>query len=149
MTGDALFTVRPTGILIEDGKILIVKQRVDGTRGWSLPGGKLERGETLEQAVVRELKEETGLDVSAGPMLYVCEKPDADPPVIHITFLVTRASGEIRLPTNEFESTPIFDVKMADIDELTEYGFSAKFADIVKSGFPDRGYRGDKSGIGL
>ena len=150
MTGDNLFTVRATGILIEDGKILIVKQKVDDARGWSLPGGKMERGETLGQALVRELKEETGLKVEAGELLYVCEKTDADPPVIHITFLVKRTGGEISLPTNEFESTPIYDVKMAEIDRLPDYGFSEKFADIVKKGFPGRGsYRGDKFNIGL
>lgn len=145
-----LFIVRPTGVLIEDGKILLVKQRVTGSRGWSLPGGKQERGETVEEAVIRELKEETGLTVAVGELLYVCEKTDTDPPVIHITFLINRTGGKISLPTNEFESTSIFDVKMVEIDELPTYGFSEKFMDIVKNGFSDKGsYMGEKSGIGL
>ncbi len=145
-----LFLVRPTGILIENEKMLIVKQKVNDNRGWSLPGGKLERGETIEQALIRELNEETGLTVEVTELLYVCDKTDTDPPVIHVTFLVKRTGGEITLPTNEFESTPIYDVKMIEIDDLTECGFSKKFVDIVKSGFPDRGsYKGDKGNIGL
>ena len=145
-----LFLVRPTGVLIEDGKMLIVKQTVDNSRGWSLPGGKLEQGETIEKALIRELKEETGLAVEVTELLYICDKTDVNPPVIHITFLVKKAGGEITLPTNEFESTPIYDVKMVKIDNLTEYGFSEKFVDIVKDGFPQKGsYKGDKGNIGL
>ncbi len=146
----SLFSVRPTGVLVEDGKILIVKQRVDDSRGWSLPGGKLEHEETLEEALIREMKEETGLDVSVAEMLYVCEKMDCETPVIHITFIVERTGGEIRLPTNEYESTPIYDVTMAEIDKLADYGFSQKFIDIAKNGFPDKGsYKGNKANIGL
>ena len=42
--------------------VLLVKQ-TSGCHYWSLPGGKVERGESLEQAAIREVKEETGLDV--------------------------------------------------------------------------------------
>ena len=41
--------VRPTGILIEENKILLVKQDVTETRHWALPGGRSEFGETIEQ----------------------------------------------------------------------------------------------------
>lgn len=39
--------VRATGILIEDGKILLLRQKVDSSRGWSLPGGKLEENDFI------------------------------------------------------------------------------------------------------
>ena len=52
---------RVTGILIEDQKILLVKQKVTDSRNWSLPGGALEFGETLEECIIREMFEETGL----------------------------------------------------------------------------------------
>lgn len=104
------FNIRVTGILIEDNKILLVKQKVSEKRNWSLPGGKLERGETLEEGMIREMKEETGLDVEVLKMLYLCDVSATDNTLLHISFLLKRNKGEIQLPSNEFESNPIFDV---------------------------------------
>jgi ADP-ribose pyrophosphatase YjhB (NUDIX family) len=144
------FQIRVTGILIERGKILLVKQRVTPGRAWSLPGGRLENGETLEQGVVREVLEETGLSANVVKLLYLCDKPDASPPILHITFLLERESGKITLPTNEYDSNPIQDVQMVYIKELTKYGFSEKFKDIVLNEFPNSGsYVGLKENIGL
>lgn len=145
-----LFQIRVTGILVERDKLLIVKQRVSPNRFWSLPGGRLERGETLEEAIIRELYEETGLNVEVIKLLYVCEKVDVVPPLLHITFILQRVSGEIRLPTNEYDENPIHDVQFIDVDDLTNYGFSELFKDIIKNGFPNAGnYMGMKSTIGL
>lgn len=143
------FRVRVTGILVEEERILLVKQRV-GSRAWSLPGGKAEAGETLEQAIIRELEEETGLGVRVDKLLYVCDLPEAEPPVVHVTFLLSRMAGKLRMPTNELETTRIDEIRMVPVAELTEYGFSAAFAELVRGGFPDAGsYRGHKSAIGL
>jgi len=145
-----LFQIRATGILVESGRILLVNQKVSANRSWSLPGGRLEQGETLEQGVVRELFEETGLKVRVIKLLYICDKIDSIPQILHITFLIERVSGEIKLPRNEFDENHIYDVKMIDVNKLTEYGFSKLFQDIVKKGFPNTGnYMGPKSAIGL
>lgn len=145
-----LFQIRVTGLLIENGKILLVNQKVSPNRSWSLPGGRLEQGETLEEGIVREIFEETGLNVKVIKLLYVCEKPDATLPLLHITFMLERVSGEIKLPTNEFDKNPIHDVKFIEISELTNYGFSELFQDLVKKEFPNAGnYMGLKSAIGL
>jgi mutator protein MutT len=145
-----LMQVRVTGILPEQDRLLLVKQRVSPRRGWSLPGGRVEAGETLEEAVVRELEEETGLSVQVVKLLYVCDKPDAAPPLVHITFLLEKTGGAIRLPSNEFDSNPIQDVRMVPVGELAEYGFTETFRELVQNGFPEAGsYRGLKSNIGL
>jgi ADP-ribose pyrophosphatase YjhB (NUDIX family) len=145
-----LFQVRVVGVLIEQDKILLVNQKVSSDRSWSLPGGRLENGETLEQGVIREVLEETGLSTRVIRLLYVCDKPDSTPPLLHITFLLERESGELALPTNEFDSNPIHDVRMVRIDELMDYGFSDQFRDIVKNRFENSGrYVGLKKNIGL
>ncbi|HEX9897448.1 MAG TPA: NUDIX hydrolase [Dehalococcoidales bacterium] len=138
--------VRPTGILIEDGKILIVKQEVSERRHWSLPGGELEYGETIEQCLRREIKEETGLDVKVKDMLYICDRfRRLNNHIVHITFLVERVGG--KLPSSSFfhkDEEMNREVKMIPIDELTKYGFSQTFYRLVKDNFPNRGsYQGD------
>ena len=144
------FIIRVTGILIENNKILLVKQKVNHERNWSLPGGKLERGETLEQGIIREMREETGLSVEILKLLYICDVSATKNTLLHISFLLKRVGGDIELPSNEFENTAINDVKFVDINELSDYGFSDKFVELVKGKFPGCGsYIGDKRNIGL
>jgi len=144
------FNIRVTGILIEHARLLIVKQKIEPGRNWSLPGGRVESGESLREAMIREMKEETGLNVKCVKLLYVCEKQNASPPILHITFLLERESGEIRLPTNEFDENPIADVRFVDITELKDYDFSDRFIQMIRDGFPESGsYMGAKSNIGL
>jgi ADP-ribose pyrophosphatase YjhB (NUDIX family) len=141
------FQIRVTGILLRDDKILLVKQQV-GKRAWSLPGGRLEHGESLEQGVIREIYEETGIVVAVDKLLYICDITSGN--IIHITFLLSYISGEIILPDNAHDDNPISDVIFALIDELAEYGFSTKFRELVQNGFPGAGsYMGSKENIGL
>lgn len=144
------FIIRVTGILIENNEILIVKQKLSDSRNWSLPGGKLEVGETLEQGLVREMREETGLAVDVVRLIYLCDAAASSNKVLHITFLLKRTGGSITLPTNEFDENPIHDVRFVPIDRLTDYGFSEKFMLLAEKGFPNSGsYMGDKRNIGL
>ena len=62
-------------VIVEGAKVVIVKRRYEPLAGrWSLPGGALELGETLETAVAREMREETGLDVEVGPVIEVFDR---------------------------------------------------------------------------
>ena len=144
------FNIRVTGVLIEDNKLLLVKQRISDRRSWSLPGDKLERGETLEQGLIREMNEETGLNTEIIKMLYLCDASASSHTLLHITFLIKRVDGEISLPGNKFESNPIYDVKFVPISELPDYGFSDDFMQLITDEFPNAGnYMGDKKNIGL
>jgi len=150
MGAEHAFVVRVTGVLIEGGSILLVQQKLSEKRGWSLPGGKLERGETMAEGLVREMKEETGLDVEIERLLYVCDVAASGNTIMHVTFLLKRAGGAIELPTNEFDENPINDVRFVPLGELEKYGFSEKFRILAQDGFPGAGnYMGDKASIGL
>ena len=62
-------------VLSGDGRVLLVKRAHPPLQGeWSLPGGGVEVGETLEAAVAREVLEETGMSVSVGPLVEVLDR---------------------------------------------------------------------------
>src|SRR5664279_6366963 len=62
-------------VIVEDNRVLLIRRGQPPLLGeWSLPGGVLECGETLREAVIREALEETGLVVEAGEMLGVYER---------------------------------------------------------------------------
>ena len=62
-------------VIVEAGKVLLVKRRYEPLAGrWSIPGGTLELGETLEAGVAREMREETGLEIEVGPVIEVFDR---------------------------------------------------------------------------
>jgi ADP-ribose pyrophosphatase YjhB (NUDIX family) len=142
------FDIRATALLVETGALLVVQQTV-GSREWSLPGGRVEGGERLDEAVVREVEEETGLACRVERLAYVADKPDSRPPILHVTFVMRRIGGKVRLPSNELDANPISAVEWAPIDRLQDYGFTERFAELALHGFPDPGYVGLKANIGL
>ena len=69
--GDALFNYRAAGVAILNNKVLMHKTPRDNF--WSLPGGRAELFEFSNETVVREMHEETGLEVAVGDLLWVSE----------------------------------------------------------------------------
>lgn len=142
--------VRVTAILIKDDKLLLLEQNVDNERGWSLPGGGLEEGETLEHALEREMVEETGLTVAVKELLYVCDYIKYGNHVVHMTFLVESNDKKLGKTTPGLDKNIIKSMSFVPISELENYGFSKKFQEIVQNNFPNKGsYMGAKSNIGL
>jgi 8-oxo-dGTP diphosphatase len=62
-------------VIVRDGTVLLVKRKHEPLAGqWSLPGGAVEVGETLEACLMREMTEETGLTVRVGPVIEVIDR---------------------------------------------------------------------------
>ncbi len=138
--------VRPTGILIEGGKILLIKQKLNEQQNWSLPGGALEYGETIEQCLIREMKEETGINIVVKDLLYICDRfRTLKHHIVDISFLVERTDGKIELKSfSDKDGEVLCKIKMVSIEDILGYGFSDKFLYLIKNGFPKRGsYQGD------
>jgi len=141
MTGEREFPSRPVvgvgGVVIRDGRALIVRRGTEPLKGeWSIPGGALELGENLEQAVRRERLEETGLQVSVIELLEVYERiiaaAGAGRPRYHFVILdyLCSAGGE--------ESRPGSDAaELAWISEarIPEYGLSPAAASVLSKAF--------------
>ena len=99
------------GGLIEndEGKILMVKSP---DRGWEIPGGQVEAGETLTDALKREIKEETGIDIEVGDLRTVNSniakkvQPDGVSPIgsiISFGFTGKAVSGELTTSDESLE----------------------------------------------
>ena len=66
-------------VILDQVKVVLIKRRYEPLAGrWSLPGGGVELGETLEAGVAREMEEETGLQVEVGPVIEVFDRITMD-----------------------------------------------------------------------
>ena len=77
-------------VAVDHGLLLLVKRGTDPGKGlWSLPGGRVESGESVVAAVVREFKEETGLEGVCGSFVGWVERMGVDHHFVVMDFLVT------------------------------------------------------------
>jgi 8-oxo-dGTP diphosphatase len=68
-----------------DGGLLLIRRgHAPGAGLWSVPGGRVERGETDGEAVIREIREETGLVIKPGRLIGSVERPGADPGTVYV-----------------------------------------------------------------
>ncbi len=99
-----------------ENKILLIKRSTKPFVGyWALPGGRMDPGEIVEQTVVRECKEETGLDVTIVSKIgeYVEEgvKDDIEYEYYPTCFVVKVVGGEIKRQESEIQDIQIFSLK--------------------------------------
>lgn len=101
-------------LIFQDNKYLLVQEKSPNIYGlWNLPAGKVEVGQTLLEAAIREAMEETGFDVEIIKELGIYHK-DGDKSVKHV-FEAKIIGGQIEIPEDE-----ILDVKWLSKEEITE-----------------------------
>ncbi len=140
MTGQREYPERPLvgvgGVVIADGRALLIKRGGPPLQGeWSIPGGMLELGETLDQGVRRELAEETGLEVRVEDLIDVFERVFLDDDgrtkyhFVILDYLCEAVSGEARAGSD------VTDVAWAREEELAQYSLTPTAMRVIKRAF--------------
>jgi ADP-ribose pyrophosphatase YjhB (NUDIX family) len=122
-------------VIVADGKVVLIRRRYEPLAGrWSLPGGTLELGETLEDGVAREMLEETGLEVEVGPVIEVFDRimrDDAQRVLYHfvlVDYLCWPVGGHL-CAASDVEAAVL-----ADPGDLTPFGLTEKATSIIERG---------------
>jgi 8-oxo-dGTP diphosphatase len=122
-------------VIVQDGKVVLIKRRFEPLAGqWSLPGGTLEVGETLEAGVAREMLEETGLEVDVGAVVDVFDRIllDVERKVryhfVLIDYLCTPRGGELRAASD------VADVALVAPEEIASYRLTPKAEEVIRKG---------------
>ena len=84
--------IRVAGILIEDNKILLIQHHKNNKKDWLIPGGGNDWGETTKEALIREYKEETNMDIEVDEFLFFSEtiSPDKKRHVLNLFYKIHR-----------------------------------------------------------
>jgi ADP-ribose pyrophosphatase YjhB (NUDIX family) len=131
------------GVVIEDGRALLIKRGTEPLLGqWSIPGGTLELGESLQHGVARELLEETGLEVQVLDMIEAFDRIFLDPaapnagdrsrPKYHyviVDYLCERLAGEAKAGSD------VTDIAYAREDELEKFHMTSTATRVLHRAF--------------
>jgi ADP-ribose pyrophosphatase YjhB (NUDIX family) len=125
------FSVGVGGLLIHEGKVLLVQRAKEPGKGrWTLPGGYTEEDESPDIAVAREVLEETGLEVVAGPLLAIRHAQTAENQNAYYVFRVSLAGPPDRLRAEgdgEEVARAVF-AAPSEIDALGHVGMISRWA---------------------
>ncbi|MDD2714368.1 MAG: NUDIX domain-containing protein [Candidatus Wallbacteria bacterium] len=113
--------VRVALIMIKDDSILMIKHRKDDSEYWLVPGGGIEYGETVEQALRREIMEECGVEIEVDRFAFSCETIGGHHRhILHLFFTGKILSGKLKLGT-EGNLVGLGFMKIAELPTITVY----------------------------
>lgn len=122
-------------ILNDEGAVLLIQRANEPAKGqWSLPGGVVRVGETLSDALKREVLEECGLEIEPGPVLLVSERILKDESgriqyhYVLLDYFCKKVGGSVK------KGSDASDVRWASIDELTKIDLTSGVLDVIQKG---------------
>jgi 8-oxo-dGTP diphosphatase len=129
-------------VVIDGAKVLLVRRGQEPLKGeWSLPGGVLELGETLQQAVVREVLEETGLVVVPAGIVEVVDRimPDEASGCIRYHYVLVdylcRVTGGTLLGGSDAE-----EARWVEREKLDEYRLAPLTVRVIEKAYDEKAY---------
>jgi len=123
------------GVLVHQGRVLLVRRGKEPLYGrWVVPGGTVELGEPLDEALAREMREETGLEVEPLELITVFDRIQRDGGrvlyhYVIVDYLCRWLSGEAQAASDALE------VAWAAPHELDRYDLPAKALEVVQDAF--------------
>jgi 8-oxo-dGTP diphosphatase len=124
-------------VVIDGTKVLLVRRGQEPLKGeWSLPGGALELGETLQQGVAREVLEETGLIVAPAGVVEVLDRITQDPASGRVRYhyvlvdFVCRVTGGSLLWGSDAD-----EARWVEREELLEFRLSPVTVAVIEKAF--------------
>jgi 8-oxo-dGTP diphosphatase len=123
-------------VILDGDRVLLIRRGQEPLKGeWSLPGGAVEIGETLEAAVAREVREETSLDVVVGPVIEVLDsiRRDAEGRAEYHYVIVDYAC-RVRTGTHAIPArgTDAADVRWVPVAGLDPYGLTTATVKVIR-----------------
>jgi len=126
------------GVVIADGRALLIRRGSEPLKGeWSIPGGTLELGETLVGGVMRELREETGVEVRVLELIEVFERifpGQSDRPRYH--FVILDYLCEALTPLHQVRpGGDVTEIALPHEDELARYNLTPTATRVLRKAF--------------
>jgi 8-oxo-dGTP diphosphatase len=119
------------GVVVIDGRVVLIRRGKEPLRGrWVIPGGTVELGETLQDALVREMQEETGLLVRPREVVLVFDRIQREGPSVEYHYVIIDyaceyVSGELKAGSDADE------VALVAPEELDGYNLPPQARDLV------------------